>query len=147
MKWFLRKITKQTINFKEMEMKTIIITLLLVAVFALSGFAQQGTVETRIGELEFKNGYPSQKSVEKLYDEIDFQRACQAYLWGLPMLATEAFVESFKDDLGAQWGDLIEVKTFQDRSYGITANATTDYMFTWVDLSETGPVLMPHPIV
>jgi hypothetical protein len=101
--------------------------------------------ETRIGTLEFENGYPSQESVQKLYDEIDFQRACQAYIWGLPMLATEAFVESFKDDLGGQWGDLIEVQSFRDRSYGITANATTDYMFTWVNLEETGPVVIDMP--
>lgn len=108
-------------------------------------FAQQEIIETRIGTLEFEKGYPSQESVDKLFDEIDFQRACQAYIWALPMTATEAFVESFKKDLGGEWGDLIEVKTFKDRSYGITANATTDYMFTWVDLSETGPMIIDVP--
>ena len=126
-------------------MKNIFLTLALCLVFATTGFAQQGKVETRIGTLEFEKGYPSQESVEKLFDEIDFQRACQAYLWGLPMTATQAFVESFKKDLGGEWGDLIEVKTFQDRSYGITANATTDYMFTWVNLSETGPMIIDVP--
>jgi hypothetical protein len=126
-------------------MKNIFLTLALILAFTTSAFAQTGTFETRIGTLEFKNGYPSQKSVEKLYEEIDFQRACQAYIWGLPMLATEAFVESFKNDLGGQWGDLIEVKSFRDRSYGITANATTDYMFTWVNLFETGPIVIDVP--
>ena len=129
----------------EIGMKNTMMTLVLLLASTTIGFAQQGTVESRIGALEFEHGYPSQETVEKLFDEIDFQRACQAYLWGLPMLATEAFVESFKKDLGGQWGDLIEVKTFQDRSYGITANATTDYMFTWVDLSETGPVIIDVP--
>ena len=41
-------------------------------------------IETRIGTLEFThdfaNGYPTDATVEKLYDERDFQRACQAYL-------------------------------------------------------------------
>jgi hypothetical protein len=41
-------------------------------------------VETRVGMLEFThdfaNGYPTDATVEKLYDERDFQRACQAYL-------------------------------------------------------------------
>jgi hypothetical protein len=45
-------------------------------------------IETRIGTLEFThdfaNGYPTDKTVEKLYDERDFQRGCQAYLWSLP---------------------------------------------------------------
>jgi hypothetical protein len=41
-------------------------------------------VETRVGMLEFThdfaNGYPTDATVEKLYDQRDFQRACQAYL-------------------------------------------------------------------
>jgi hypothetical protein len=39
------------------------------------------TVKTRIGTLrfthDFANGYPTEETVEKLYDERDFQRACQ----------------------------------------------------------------------
>jgi len=31
-------------------------------------------------------GYPSKVSVEKLYDEKDFQRATQALIWALPAL-------------------------------------------------------------
>lgn len=105
----------------------------------------QGISETRIGKLEFINGYPSNETVDKLYDEMDFQRATQAYIWALPMMATQAFAHSFKNDLGAKWGDFIEVRSFRDRSYGITANATTDYMFTWVNLEETGPMVIDVP--
>jgi hypothetical protein len=106
---------------------------------------EDGAVDTRVGRLVFEQGYPSRESVELLYDEIDFQRACQAYIWALPMMATQAFAESFQSDLGGEWGDMIEVKSFEDRSYGITANATTDYMFTWVELSETGPMVIDVP--
>ena len=39
------------------------------------------TIETRIGSLEFThdfaNGYPTDATIEKLYDERDFQRACK----------------------------------------------------------------------
>jgi hypothetical protein len=42
-------------------------------------------IETRMGPLsfthDFANGFPTQATLEKLYDERDFQRACQAYLW------------------------------------------------------------------
>jgi hypothetical protein len=48
-------------------------------------------IETRIGTLEFThnfaNGYPTDATIEKLYDERDFQRACQAYLWSLPAVS------------------------------------------------------------
>jgi hypothetical protein len=40
-------------------------------------------IETHIGTLEFThdfaNGFPTDATAEKLYDERDFQRACQAY--------------------------------------------------------------------
>ena len=41
-------------------------------------------IGTRIGPIEVQNGYPSQSAAKALYDELDFQRASQAYLWALP---------------------------------------------------------------
>ena len=38
----------------------------------------QETIDTRIGKLTFESGYPSKETVQKLYDEMDVQRACQA---------------------------------------------------------------------
>jgi len=51
--------------------------------------AQTGeTIDTRIGTLsfthDFANGYPTKETVAKLFDERDFQRATQLYLWALP---------------------------------------------------------------
>jgi hypothetical protein len=40
------------------------------------------TVDTRIGKLDFELGVPTKATVEKLYDEMDFERAVQCYLWG-----------------------------------------------------------------
>jgi hypothetical protein len=37
-----------------------------------------GTVETRIGTLEFKDGVPSEETVTKLYDNLDFTYAYRA---------------------------------------------------------------------
>jgi hypothetical protein len=42
------------------------------------------TVYTRIGKLEFKNGYPSKDTVAKLYDEADLNRAVAAYRFFYP---------------------------------------------------------------
>src|SRR5512145_956494 len=47
------------------------------------GIAMPDTVETRLGTLKFFDGFPDNASVEKLYDNLDFQRAVQAYLLGL----------------------------------------------------------------
>jgi len=49
------------------------------------------TLDTRIGKLkfthDFANGYPTKDTVEALYDERDFQRACQLYLWAIPAVS------------------------------------------------------------
>ena len=49
-----------------------------------SGVAVPDQVETRLGTLRFDSGIPDQATTDKLYDNLDFQRAVQAYLLGLP---------------------------------------------------------------
>jgi hypothetical protein len=45
---------------------------------------QAQTTDTRIGKLNFENGYPTEETARKLFDEMDYQRAVQAYLWAYP---------------------------------------------------------------
>ena len=47
-------------------------------------------VPTRLGDLTLENGYPSRETADRLYDEMDFQRATQAYLWALPAVGYKA---------------------------------------------------------
>ncbi len=47
------------------------------------GIAIPDKVETRLGTLNFFDGFPDDATVDKLYDNLDFQRAVQAYLLGL----------------------------------------------------------------
>lgn len=37
-----------------------------------------GPADTRIGRLDFELGVPTPETVANLFDEMDFQRACQA---------------------------------------------------------------------
>lgn len=54
------------------------------------GIASPAQVETRLGTLKFFNGFPDEASVEKLYDNLDFQRAVQAYLLAIPAVSQSA---------------------------------------------------------
>jgi hypothetical protein len=58
-----------------------------LAAFAPCSAQETTVVETRIGELSFEYGYPSKQAVTKLYDELNYQRATQAYIWGLPIVS------------------------------------------------------------
>ena len=51
------------------------------------GIASPDKVETRFGTLNFFDGFPDKPSVEKLYDNLDYQRAVQGYLLALPAVA------------------------------------------------------------
>jgi len=45
------------------------------------GIAMPDKVETRLGTLKFFDGLPDDATVEKLYDNLDFQRAVQRLCW------------------------------------------------------------------
>ena len=71
-----------------------LVAFVLLAADALAQETPPETQDTRIGELQFESGYPSEETVKKLYDEMDFQRASQAYLWGLPSGSTPTIKSS-----------------------------------------------------
>src|SRR5512136_2416712 len=50
------------------------------------GVAMPDKLDTRIGTLTFSDGVPDKASMEKIYENLDFQRAVQAYLLGLPVV-------------------------------------------------------------
>lgn len=54
------------------------------------GVASPDKVETRLGTLNFFDGFPDKATAEKLYDNLDFQRAVQAYLLGIPAVSQAA---------------------------------------------------------
>jgi hypothetical protein len=111
--------------------------------------SQGQSIETRIGMLsfthDFANGYPTKETVEKLYDERDFQRACQAYLWALPMVSAGEVEHVYRQGPGAAYGDIMSLETFPDLSRFLTANATTPYTLTWLNLAKSGPYVVELP--
>ena len=106
------------------------------------------TIETRIGTLEFThgfaNGFPTDATVEKLYDERDFQRACQAYLWSLPAVSFAAWQRGVTKGLGARNGQIVAILSYEARRGILTANATTPYHLGFADLSF-GPLVLEMP--
>jgi len=105
-------------------------------------------IETRIGTLEFThdfaNGFPTDATVEKLYDERDFQRACQAYLWSLPAVSFAAWQRGVTKGLSARNGQIVAILSYESRRGVLTANATTPYYLGFADLSS-GPLVLEMP--
>ena len=55
-----------------------------LAADVLASLSTADQVETRIGSLEFTDGAPAAKTVEALYDHLDFVHALNAYLTAFP---------------------------------------------------------------
>lgn len=102
-------------------------------------------LDTRIGKLAMDGQLPTRETIATLYQELDYQQATQAYLWALPLVSSAQWQKEFHDKLDARNGDLMVLKTYQDKLGVITANATTPYIIGFVDLSETGPMVVELP--
>jgi hypothetical protein len=108
-----------------------------------------GRITSRLGTLEFThdfaNGLPTEATVERLYDELDFQRACQAYLWGLPIVAFAQWQWVHENVFGAASGDVVASVAYTDKLGILTANTTTPYYVSFFDLADTGPFVVEMP--
>jgi len=122
--------------------RIIALAICVVAAFAVQ--VQSETLDTSVGELEYEAGYPTQATVETLYDELDFQRAVQAYLWALPMASYGAMADAHRS-LGADSHTVVVAdKLAEPRQLALTANRDTVYMSGFFDLRE-GPMVMELP--
>ena len=112
--------------------------------------ANEGTpvqsIKTRIGDLQYENNYPSSETANKLYDEIDFQRACRAYLWGFPLVSAASVRRGLFKDIGATYNDFEMYPNYLDANgLWLTGNTTTIYSAAIIDLAKDGPVVVEIP--
>lgn len=106
----------------------------------------KGETLTRIGPLGLNpQGLPDQRAIDRLYEERDFQRACQCYLWALPIVAYGQWQNQHETVFGAKDGDIVKYVSVRDKLGLITANATTPYVLGFVNTQRTGPLLVEVP--
>ncbi len=100
---------------------------------------------TRLGDLKLESGYPSEEAVNRLYEERDFQRACQVHTWGLPMVGFHALHLAQRDQIGVKDGDVALFFNLEDKKGMLTPNITTLYAFSFWDLSKRGALVVEAP--
>jgi hypothetical protein len=99
----------------------------------------------RLGEVGFDRELPRRRDLGRVFDELDYQMACQVYLWALPLVAYEQWRTQHYDVFGATGSDIVHYVSYADRLGLITANATTPYILNFFDLGETGPLVIELP--
>jgi len=111
------------------------------------GIATPDTLETSIGTLTSFDAVPDKATTQRIYDNLDLQRATEAFLAALPiasMAAMETGVRSFgpPNTTAILFEDLMD-----SRSLWLTANTVSIYQVAWVELGDEPMVLETPPNV
>ena len=102
------------------------------------------SLDTRLGPLRFRDGFPDDATVKKVYDNLDFQRGVQAFLTAMPaasLAAQRRAIRSFGPDNQTV---LIFENRMDSRSLFLTANTESIYAVAWLNLKD-GPVVVESP--
>ena len=132
------------------------IAVILLVCTALAAFAQEyktdipsaivtpDSVDTRLGTLKFKDGFPDDATVQKVYDNLDFQRGVQAFLTAMPAASLVAMRKGIRG-FGPDNQTAIIFETLMDsRSLFLTPNTESIYTTAWIDLKD-GPIVVESP--
>ena len=109
-----------------------------------SGITTPDKLQTRLGPLEFKDGAPSKETIEKVYDNLDFMHASEAFLnafRGASLIAArKGFIDAGADDNTF----VIFSELMDSKSLFLTANSDTVYYLGFLDLTK-GPLVVETP--
>jgi len=108
------------------------------------GIASPDKVETRLGALSFFDGFPDKATVDRLYDNLDFQRAVQAYLLAIPAVSQAANRNEILKLGPANTTVPIFENRMDSKSVFLTPNTQTPYSWMWLDL-RGGPLVLEAP--
>ena len=104
------------------------------------------SVQTSIGTLKFFDGIPDRASVDAVYDYMDRARAVQAYVLGLPLVSMQSLKTGGEAIGSTTPGRFLIASTMLDsRPLVLTANTTTLYTWSFLDLVRDGPTVIELP--
>ncbi|MGB5747733.1 MAG: DUF1254 domain-containing protein, partial [Desulfobacterales bacterium] len=100
-------------------------------------------VETSIGALTFEDGFPTEETAQKIYDQLDFQRAVESVMMTTPGASVHAFAQAIRK-YGPDNETAIIWPRMDSKVQLLTPNTTVIYLFLWLDLKK-GPMVMEVP--
>ncbi len=103
-------------------------------------------VETSIGDLEFYDGMPTQATLTKVYDNLDFMRGVEVFLNFVPATSIEGMRLGMKEMGVDNYNKVMVLDNLMDaKSLFLTGNASTVYASAVLDLEKDGPTVIEMP--
>ncbi|MBB2919540.1 DUF1254 domain-containing protein [Cupriavidus alkaliphilus] len=89
--------------------------------------------------------YPEGDTAIRLYDELDYQRAVQAYIWGQPLVGLGAMAEGARR-IGVRPMELFVFDQLEQVNQRLqTGNDDVVYSFSYFNLRDSGPLVVEIP--
>jgi hypothetical protein len=102
-------------------------------------------IETPIGPIKLTNTYFDDAASKRLYDEMDYQRAAQAYIWSMPLVSFTTWRDNQGNAYGAKGAtDFVVFESLKEKRGIVTGNLTTPYILNFCNLKD-GPIQIDYP--
>ena len=108
------------------------------------GIATPDRVETRLGTLSSFDGVPDAATTQKVYDELDLQRATQAFLSTIQVASLVAMEHGLRG-FGPPNTTVVQFEELMDsKALWLTPNTVSIYQAAWMELGDE-PMVMETP--
>mgnify|MGYP001814777830 FL=1 len=111
------------------------------------GITTPDNIQTRVGELNFFDGVPDIESAQKVYNLLDFTHAYQAFLDGTKIASMDGIRKGILEFGPANTTAVLFAGLMDSKALFLTANTTSVYMFSWLEMGDEPMVIETPPNV
>ena len=111
------------------------------------GLATPDKLETSLGTLTSVDGVPDAETTQKVYDNLDLNRATEAFLNALPIASMYAMEHGLLKHGPANTTVVLFEELMDSKALWLTPNTTSIYMATWMELGDEPMVIETPPNV
>ena len=111
------------------------------------GIATPDKLETSLGTLTSVDGVPDEKTIQKVYDNLDLNRATEAFLNGMPIASMYAMKRGLLEFGPANTTAVLFEELMDSKALWLTPNTTNVYMASWLELGDEPMVIETPPDV
>lgn len=102
-------------------------------------------IQTPIGDIELVHSYFDEGASQRLFDEMDYQRAVQSYLWSHPLVSMATWRDRQAVAFGStEANDFVVMRSLKEKRGVVTGNLTTPYIIYFTNL-KTSPLVVDYP--
>jgi len=111
------------------------------------GVATPDKLDTRLGTLTSFDGVPDEATTQIVYDNLDFQRATQAFLSSIQIASMYAMEEGMREFGPPNTTALLFEDLMDSKALWLTPNTVSVYMASWLELGDEPMVIETPPNV